>query len=114
MSQERAKHGKQNLSGLSSGRKNTGSRKSTDQWESALALAEECCAKFKEPPASALDVEEKANEALSLLTKSVRSIPRASTFTGGDDDPSTPAELKALAARVAKGTHERYLSKLKQ
>ena len=44
---------------------------------------------------------------------SVRSTPRASTFTGGDDDPSTPAELKALAARVAKGTHERYLSKLK-
>lgn len=39
---------------------------------------------------------------------SVRSIPRASTFTGGYD-PSTPAELKALAARVARETYERYL-----
>ena len=39
---------------------------------------------------------------------SVRSIPRASTFTGGHD-PSTPAELKALAARVARETYERYL-----
>ena len=45
---------------------------------------------------------------------SVRSIPRASTFTGRDDDPSTPAELKALATRVVKETHERCLSKLEQ
>lgn len=39
---------------------------------------------------------------------SVCSIPRASTFTGGYD-PSTPAELKALAARVATETYEHYL-----
>lgn len=39
---------------------------------------------------------------------SVRSIPRASTFTGGYD-PSTTAELKALATRVARETYERYL-----
>ncbi|KAF8230837.1 hypothetical protein L208DRAFT_1399821 [Tricholoma matsutake] len=94
--------------------KNTGGRKSTDHWEAALVLAESCCAKFKEPTASLPDIEEKANEALGLLTKSVRSIPRASTFTGGNDDPSTSAELKALATRVAKETYECYLSKLKQ
>jgi len=69
MNQEREKHNKQNLSELNSGWKNTGGRKSTDQWKSALALAEECCVKFKEPSASPLDIEEKANEALSLLTK---------------------------------------------
>lgn len=56
----------QNSSG---GWKKSGGRKSTGEWESALALAEECCTKFKEPPASLLDIEEKANEALSLLTK---------------------------------------------
>ncbi|KIM71992.1 hypothetical protein PILCRDRAFT_16541 [Piloderma croceum F 1598] len=111
MSKDRAKHNKP--SELTGEWKNTRGRKSTDQWESALALAEDCCAKFNEPPASLLDIEGKANEELSLLTKSVHSIPRASTFTGGDD-PSTPAELKALATRVAKETHERCLSKLEQ
>jgi hypothetical protein len=82
----------------------------TDQLESALALAEECCAKFKQPlqPFPNLTV----NGKCSPYFDSVRSIPRASTFMGGDDDPSTPAELKALVTCVAKGTHERYLVKL--
>ena len=35
------------------------SRKSTDRWESALALAEECCAKSQEPIVSVLGIEEK-------------------------------------------------------
>ncbi|KAF8239902.1 hypothetical protein L208DRAFT_1235683 [Tricholoma matsutake] len=104
-----------NPSALSSEGKNTGGRKkSTDRWEAALALAESCRNKFEEPVASHQDIEDRANEALGFLTQSVRSIPRASTFTGGDDDPSTPAELKALATRVTKERHERYLSKLEQ
>lgn len=45
---------------------------------------------------------------------SVRSIPRMSFFSGGDNDPSTPAELKALAADIIKKEHESYLSKIGQ
>ncbi|KIL58137.1 hypothetical protein M378DRAFT_170927 [Amanita muscaria Koide BX008] len=76
-------------------------------WEAALVLAEDCCAKFKEPATSLPDIEEKANEALGLLAKSVRSIPRASIFTGRQE--YDPAELKALATRVVKETYECYL-----
>jgi len=61
--------------------------------------------KFNEPVASIQDIEARANGALELLTKSVCSIPRASSFTG-DKDPSTPTELKALAASVIKAEHE--------
>ncbi|KAM6496570.1 hypothetical protein JOM56_007043 [Amanita muscaria] len=77
------------------------------RWEAALVLAEDCCAKFKEPATSLPDIEEKANEALGLLAKSVRSIPRASIFTGRQE--YDPAELKALATRVVKETYECYL-----
>jgi hypothetical protein len=45
---------------------------------------------------------------------SVRYIPRASIFTGEDNDPSTPAELKTLAANVIRKEHERHLSKISQ
>jgi len=40
---------------------------------------------------------------------SVRSIPRTSTFRGGDDDASKPVELKKLATRVVGETYKRYL-----
>ena len=43
---------------------------------------------------------------------SVRSIPRASSFSGQDNDPSTPAELKTLTAKIVKEEHEYYLSKI--
>jgi hypothetical protein len=39
---------------------------------------------------------------------SVRSIPRASSFTG-KNDPSSPAELMTMVAKVVKDEHERYL-----
>ncbi|KAF8348673.1 hypothetical protein F5887DRAFT_1249664 [Amanita rubescens] len=71
--------------------------------DAALEFAESCCAKFREPIASLSDIEEKGNEGLALLTK-------RSTFTGGRDDPSTPAELRALATRIVGETHKRYLS----
>jgi hypothetical protein len=45
---------------------------------------------------------------------SVRYIPRASIFTGEDNNPSTPAELKTLAANVIRKEHERHLSKISQ
>jgi hypothetical protein len=48
--------------------KNSG-RKSTDQWETALGLAEACCAKFSETVTSVDDIEEKGNEALSILLR---------------------------------------------
>jgi hypothetical protein len=48
---------------------NTGGRKSIDQWEAALALAESCCVKFEEPVASHQDIEDRANKALGLLTQ---------------------------------------------
>jgi len=103
-----------NPSELTSGGKDISNHKSTDQWEAALALAESCRFKFEEPVSSHQDIEDRANKALGLLTQSVRSIPRASTFTGGVDDPSTSAELQALANRISKETHARYLSELKQ
>jgi len=45
---------------------------------------------------------------------SVRSIPRVSSFSGEDDDPSNPAELNELAVRIIKEEHEHLLAKLKQ
>jgi len=89
-------------------------RKSTDQWEAALTLAQGCVEKFREPVATLRDIENRGNAALELLTKSVRSIPRASTFSGGINDPSTPAELKALAVSVTETVHEHYLSAISQ
>ena len=47
-----------------------------------------------------------------LYFDSVCSIPRASGFTGGDDNPSKPAELKKLATRVTGEMYKGYLSKL--
>jgi hypothetical protein len=44
---------------------------------------------------------------------SVRSLPRASFFSG-NKDPSTPTELKALAADIIKEEHEHYLSVISQ
>jgi len=44
-------------------------RKSIDQWETALGLAEACCDKFSETVTSVDDIEEKGNEALSLLLR---------------------------------------------
>jgi len=98
---------------LTGGGKNTSGRKSIDRWEAALALAERCRLKFEERHQ---EIEDRANIALGLLIRSVCSLPRASTFSGGDDDddPSTRAELRALAHRISKETHARYLSKLKQ
>jgi len=93
----------------SSARKITGGRKSTSEWESALFWAERCCAMFERPVTSLQDIEETGNDALKLLTKSICFLPRASYFTG-DDDPSTTAELQALATRVINKWHRSYLS----
>jgi len=93
--------------------KKTGGRKSTDQWEAALGLAERCVDLFNEPVFSLHDIEANGNRALELLTKSARSVPRASHFSG-DKDPSTPTELKALAVEVVEAEHERFLSMISQ
>jgi hypothetical protein len=45
---------------------------------------------------------------------SICSIPRASRFTGERDDPSTPTELKALAAKIVKEENDFYLSRISQ
>jgi hypothetical protein len=85
---------------------------------------------FERPVTSLQDIEETGNDALKLLTKryaavaqliangkhllhhtaaSICFLPRASYFTG-DDDPSTTAELQALATRVINKWHRSYLS----
>jgi len=110
-SQDRAKRNDK-PSELTGEEKNGSGRKSTDQRDAALWLAKSCVEKFQDPVASFQDIEGRANGALELLTKSVRSIPRASSFSGEDNDPSTPAELKTLAAKVIKEEHECYLSKI--
>jgi len=94
--------------------KRAGGHKLTDQWEVALELAELCVVKFKEPVASLEDIEAKGNDALGLLTKSTHSIPRASIFSGQGSEPSTPAELKLVAACAIKEEYEGYLSKISQ
>ncbi|KAK2462666.1 hypothetical protein APHAL10511_005282 [Amanita phalloides] len=94
--------------------KSSSQNSDTHDQEAALEFVESCCAKFREPIASLSDIEEKGNEGLALLTKSVCCIPHESTFTGGHYDPSTPTELKALATRIVEETHEHYLSELEQ
>ncbi|KAF8914293.1 hypothetical protein CPB84DRAFT_1841022 [Gymnopilus junonius] len=81
--------------------------------EAALTLAESCCAKFEEPAVNFQELEDKADDALGSLTGSVRSIPRASSYTGRGVDPSTSAELKVVASCVIKKEYMGCLTKPK-
>jgi hypothetical protein len=47
----------------------SGPRKSTEQWELALAFANQCLNKFLEPVRTIEDVERQSCEAIGLLTK---------------------------------------------
>lgn len=47
------------------------------------------------------DVENQSCEAIRLLTKSVRFIPRVSYYSG-KADPSTESELRELACRIVR------------
>ncbi|KAN0075385.1 hypothetical protein V8E55_011408, partial [Tylopilus felleus] len=80
---------------------NSGPRKSTEQWELAHVLAMQCLKKFKEPVRTIEDVEKQSCEAIGLLTKSVRFIPRVSYYSG-KGDPSTESELRELACRIVR------------
>ncbi|KAF8625008.1 hypothetical protein AX15_005598 [Amanita polypyramis BW_CC] len=80
---------------------NSGSRKSTEQWELAHVLAMQCLKKFKEPVRTIEDVENQSCEAIRLLTKSVRFIPRFSYYSG-KADPSTESELREVACRIVR------------
>jgi len=73
-------------------------------------LAESCCSKFNEPVTSLQDMEDKGNSALELLSQSVRSVPRVSSFSGESDDLSKPADLKLLATRIVREKHEHCLN----
>ncbi|KIK08823.1 hypothetical protein K443DRAFT_671881 [Laccaria amethystina LaAM-08-1] len=77
----------------------SGPRKSTEQWEVALAFANQCLNKFLEPVRTIEDVERQSCEAIGLLTKSVRSIPRVSHYSG-KAELSTDNELRAVARRI--------------
>ena len=48
---------------------NIGGRKSTDCWEIALQLAQECCDKFNESVETVDDIERNSTVALELLAK---------------------------------------------
>lgn len=87
-----------------------GGCKSTDNWEAALRFAQACCEKFSEPVTSLEDIETNGNDALTLLSQSVHSIPRASFFTGKDDELSMPSKLKDLADHLVDGMYETSLS----
>lgn len=80
-------------------------RKSTDRWEAALQLAQQCRDKFEEPVETIDDIERNSTAALELLAKSVRFIPRVSRLTGAAD-PSSTEEIKDLARRMV---HTKYL-----
>jgi len=92
------------------GKGRNGGRKSTDNWETALEFAQACCETFSEPVTSLEDIEKNGNDALTLLVQSVRSIPRASVFTGKDDELSTPSKLKDLADRLVNEVYGTSLS----
>lgn len=72
----------------------------TEKWELALAFAKQCLNKFQEPVHTIEDVEKQSCEAIGLLTKSVRSIPRVSHRSGKAE--STENELRALARRIVR------------
>lgn len=80
-------------------------RTSTNCWEVALQLAQQCRDRFNEPVETVDDIERNSNAALELLAKSVRSIPRVSRLTGADD-PSSTEEINDLARRMI---HKKYL-----
>ncbi|KAF5384070.1 hypothetical protein D9615_003421 [Tricholomella constricta] len=81
---------------------------STDKWETALQLAEQCCRKFNEPVDTIEEMEERSTAALELLASSVRSIPRVSCLTGSDD-PSSVEEVRDLAHHMV---HEKHVEVL--
>jgi len=83
----------------SGSRTRSGPRKSNEKWEIALNFATQCLTKFQEQADSVEGIEQRSCEAVELLTKSVRSIPRVSHYSGGED-PSTEHELRALARRI--------------
>ncbi|KAI0286591.1 hypothetical protein BGY98DRAFT_929750 [Russula aff. rugulosa BPL654] len=58
------------------------------QYEAAFKFAQQSLSKFLEPANSIKNIEEKSSKAIELLTKSVRSIPRVSYYSG-KEDPST-------------------------
>jgi len=74
-------------------------RNRTGDDDIALNFATQCLTKFQERADSVEGIEQRSCEAVELLTKSVRSIPRVSHYSGGED-PSTEHELRALARRI--------------
>ncbi|KAF8694520.1 hypothetical protein AX14_002040 [Amanita brunnescens Koide BX004] len=72
--------------------------------ELALDFAVQCLNKFHEPVRTIEDVEKQSCEAIGLLTKSVRCIPRISYYSG-KEDPSTENELRALVRRAVRTEH---------
>jgi len=80
------------------------------EWELALDFAAQCMKKFLEPVRTIEDIEKQSCEAIGLLTKSVRSVPRFSYYSE-KEDPSTENELKALARRIV---HEKYMIMVEQ
>jgi hypothetical protein len=85
-------------------------QKSTDGWDLALDTAEDCRRKFMEKVTTIEEMEVKSTEALELLTKSVRYIPRYSAYTTKKRSSSlTPAELKDHARQIVESTLQEVL-----
>ncbi|KAF8496730.1 hypothetical protein F5888DRAFT_361236 [Russula emetica] len=77
----------------------------------ALNFAEDCRQKFMEKATTIEDMEIRSTEALELLTRSVRSIPRYSAYTTKQrSNCLTPAELKDLARQTVESTLQASLS----
>ena len=108
----------------------TSDSKSAEQLGVALDIAKQCLSKFKEPVNSIEHAETKSCEAIRLLTRryahdyhvvlhyplglilrycsSVRSIPRASYYTG-EQDPSNEDELRALSRDIVHTEYTRLV-----
>jgi len=85
--------------------------KLTEGWELALRIAEDCRRKFMQKVTTIEDMEIRSTEALELLTKSVRSIPRRSAYTSRQSSSClTPAELKDLACQTVESMLRASLS----
>jgi len=85
--------------------------KSRERWELALRTADECRLKFLETVTTIEDMEVRSTEALELLTKSVRSVPRYSAYTSRHSSSCpTPAELKDLASQAVESALRASLS----
>ncbi|KAI0286179.1 hypothetical protein BC826DRAFT_918404 [Russula brevipes] len=111
-SKQRATRGDVRGFALEQSAKEKRARKSTEGWELALRTAEECRLKFMETVTTIEDMEVRSTEALDLLTKSVRSIPRFSAYTTRHSSSClTSAELKDLASQAVESTLRVSLSR---